>query len=140
MVVYGDTLACSGCAALRRQGSQVRILSGAPTLSDTLEQIDQFDNLFPLLLHGPLPQRGVYTLPGVGTQQLSLGLGERGFGCLDLVQDVDAVPIVIEHAYQAFDLTLYFFQPPNDQITVRVFAGHIFPAPVDFIPLGGIVL
>ena len=30
MVVYGDTLARSGCAALRRQGSQVRILSGAP--------------------------------------------------------------------------------------------------------------
>ncbi len=108
------------------------ILSGAPDTAasaDTLEQIDQLDNLLPLLLHGPLPQRSVYALPGVGTQQLSLGLGQRGFGCLDLVQDVDAVPIVVEHAYQAFDLTLYFIQSPNDQITVRVFAGHIFHVP-----------
>jgi len=56
---------------------------------DTFEQIDQFDNLFPFLLHATLPKCGIHAFPGVGTQQLSLG-----FGRLDLVQDVDAVSIV----------------------------------------------
>jgi len=40
-------------------------------------------------------------------QHFILGAAQRGFYRLDLVEDVDAVPLVFHHARKSMDLTRY---------------------------------
>ena len=88
-----------------------------------LEQIDEFDDFLPFLLNCALPQSCINAVPRMNPQQLCFSLGQGGFRRLNLMQDIDAVPILFEHANHTFYLTFDPVEALYDRLAVL---GHIY--------------
>lgn len=81
---------------------------------DTFEEVDQFGEFFALLHMSSAPQRFLDSASGMCLEDFALDRGKRSLHCLNLVQDIHAVPVRLNHANEAARLTLDTFQAIGD--------------------------
>ena len=84
----------------------------------------QFHNLLPLLTDRSCLEIVVDTFPGMDSKKLGLCLFQCRLHGLDLLQDVNAIPILIQHAAESSHLALDTAQPPCDCVAGLFAIGH----------------
>lgn len=73
---------------------------------DAFEEVNQFGEFFALLRKSPAPQRLLDAASGMRLEDFILDPGERTLHRLHLMQDIDTVPVGLDHANEAARLTL----------------------------------
>src|SRR5690606_16419033 len=108
----------------RTIGSRGQSVPATPPSTHSLEKIHQFHNLLPLLTDRSCLESVVDTFPGMDSKKLGLCLFQCRLHGLDLLQDVNAIPILIQHAAESSHLALDTAQPPCDCVAGLFAIGH----------------
>lgn len=96
-------------------------------LADAFEEINELHYFFPSVANRTGFEGVVDALAGMHPKELRLRLFQRSFHGLHLVQDVDAIPLFLEHPGQSADLTLDTPEPSHERVARLFLVFHVAP-------------